>query len=137
MPGWARVAQGVGAEGIEEIRAGLATWRSTGTQVGYPTLLAFLADACGRGGRPREGLAALEEALAVVEQSGERFIEAELHRLRGELLGLAPAGDGRAPARTTDIDPEFRKAIEIARRCGARLFEPRPATDLCRPRRGA
>ena len=137
MGGWARVAQGVGAEGIEEIRAGLATWRSTGTQVGYPTLLAFLADACGRGGRPREGLAALEEALAVVEQSGERFIEAELHRLRAELLGLAPAGDGRAPATTPEIDAAFRKAIEIARRCGAKLFELRAATGLCRLRAGS
>ena len=131
------MAQGAGAEGIEEIRDGLATWRSTGAEVGHPTLLALLADACGRAGRPREGLAAIEEGLAAVERSGERFIEAELHRLWGELLGLSPAGDGRAQAGTREREAAFRKAIEIAHRCGATLFELRAAASLCRLRTGS
>ena len=137
LRGWARVARGAGAEGIEEIRDGLATWRSTGAEVGHPTLLALLADACGRVGRPRQGLAAIEEGLAAVERSGERFIEAELHRLRGELLGLSPAGDGRAQAGTREREAAFRKAIDIAHRCGATLFELRAAVSLCRLHTGS
>ena len=86
------------------------------------------------------------EALAVVEATGERFYEAELHRLRGELLLRQEAGEGRpspaqsAAARPHDPDPSghpeaeacFRQALEIAHRQGAKSLELRAALSLAR-----
>jgi hypothetical protein len=45
-----------------------------------------LAEAYGKAGQAEEGLAALAEALTVVDQTGERFYEAELYRIKGEFL---------------------------------------------------
>ena len=70
--------------------------------------------------------AALREGFAFVEQSGERCLLAELHRLDGEIALKRPEpGHARAEAC-------FRWAIEIARGQEARLLELRAATDLAR-----
>ena len=70
--------------------------------------------------------AALQEAFAFVEQSGERFWLAELHRLDGQIALKRPEPD-RARAEAC-----FLQAIEIARSQEARLLELRAATDLAR-----
>ena len=70
--------------------------------------------------------AALQEGFAFVEQSGERFWLAELHRLDGQIALKRPEPD-RARAEAC-----FLKAIEIARSQEARLLELRAATDLAR-----
>src|SRR5262245_21315388 len=79
------------SEGMVEIRAGLAVYQETGAALAQPIMLAFLAEAASRGQLFGEGLTALTEALAQTQRTGERFYEAELYRLRGELL-LAQAG---------------------------------------------
>jgi predicted ATPase len=84
--GMALAAQGQGAEGIAQMRQGLAAVRTTGTAAGMPTYLARLAVAYGQVGKGDEGLHLLAEALAMVNITGERAPEAELHRLHGELL---------------------------------------------------
>ena len=68
------------------MRAGLAALRAMGAEILRPNLLALLADACQCGGQIEDGLGALEEALVTAEQHAERFYEAELHRLKGELI---------------------------------------------------
>jgi predicted ATPase len=108
--------------------------------------LALLAESLKAGGQIDEGLAVAAEALAMVEATGERFYEAELHRLRGELLLRQEAGEGRpapaepAAARPHDPDPSrlaeaeacFRRALDVTRRQGAKSLELRAALSLAR-----
>jgi predicted ATPase len=108
--------------------------------------LALLAESLKAGGQIDEGLAVAAEALALAEATGERFYEAELHRLRGELLLRQEAGADRpspaepAGARPHDPDPSglaeaeacFRRALDVARRQGAKSLELRAALSLAR-----
>ncbi len=83
--------QGQVEEGISQIRQGLATYQAVGAEILHSYHLALLAEAYGKAGQAEDGLAALAEALTVVDKSGERFYEAELYRIKGELL-LAQEG---------------------------------------------
>jgi predicted ATPase len=76
--------------------------------------------------QPEEGLTALAEAQALVEESGERYYEAELQRFKGELL-LVQSPDDPAEAETC-----FHNALEIARREHAKSLELRTAMSLAR-----
>jgi predicted ATPase len=75
-------------------------------------------------GHPEKGLSTLSEALALVEQADERNWEAELYRLRAELLLLT--GDEDA------AENSVHKAIEVARHQQAKSWELRATTDLAR-----
>jgi predicted ATPase len=77
-------------------------------------------------GQPEAGLTVLTEALALVDTMGVRFMEAELYRLKGELL-LQPSSDNQAEAEAC-----FHKALEIARSQQAKSFELRTATSLAK-----
>lgn len=70
--GWALVQQGRLEPGLAQLREGLAANRAAGAQMSRPSHLALLADACLRASRPEAGLAAVDEALATVEETGER-----------------------------------------------------------------
>jgi predicted ATPase len=108
--------------------------------------LALLAESLMAGGQIDEGLAVAAEAHAMVEATGDRFYEAELHRLRGELLLLREVGEGRPspgePAAAQPHDPDqsglpeagacFRRALDVARRQGAKSLELRAALSLAR-----
>jgi predicted Zn-dependent protease len=83
--GWALTMQGQEEEGIQQIQQGLAAVRATGMESRRPYGLALLAEAYGKTGQAEDGLVALAEALTVVDRTGERFYEAELYRLKGEL----------------------------------------------------
>ena len=85
LRGWALAKQGQEEEGIAWMRQGLAAVRATGAEQGRPYFLAPLAEAYGRVGQTEEGLTVLAEALAAVHKTGERWYEAELYRLKGEL----------------------------------------------------
>jgi predicted ATPase len=78
--GWALVQQGREAEGIGELRSGLAAYQRTGGGVMLPQYLGWLAEALGRTGRVDEGVALVEDALEIVSKSGECVHEAELCR---------------------------------------------------------
>ena len=64
---------------------GLEAYRATGAEAGRSWFLGLLAEACGNHGQTKEGLAAVTEALIMVADTDERFYEAELYRLKGEL----------------------------------------------------
>ena len=113
-------------EAVEQIRQGLAAHQATGTELLRPQFVALLAEAFIAARRPSEGLHALEQGLASAQNSGDRYYEAELYRLRGELLLLEATP---APADATAC---FRKAIEIARKQKARSLELRAAMSLAR-----
>ena len=96
--GWALIEQGRAEEAIEQMRQGLAAHQATGTELLRPHFLALLAEALGKAGQVEEGLRVLEEALAVAHRNGERYYQAELYRLKGELLLMQATGRGVSQA---------------------------------------
>src|SRR5215813_35915 len=116
--GWALAQQGQGEAGIAQLRQGLAAFQAA-QQTLVTHHLTLLAEAYQAVGEPAAGLAALDEALAPVEQTEERFWEAEIYRLKGKLL-LEVEGAGRSHSITEGLpdaeSPEgcFLKAIAIA-----------------------
>jgi adenylate cyclase len=127
LRGWAQVEQGEIAEGLDALRRHLDAYRAIGADSGMPQYLAMAAEAYARAGEPEAGLAAIGEALALIERTDERWWEADLHRLRGELL-RASGGDA------ADAETCFRRAIEVARSRGARSLERRAAASLAQLR---
>ena len=126
LRGWALAIQGQRVEGVAEIRQALAAYRAMGAEQERPHHLALLAEAYGKAGQAEEGLRVLAEALAAVDQTGERWWEAELHRLKGELL-LLQSADQHAEAEAC-----FHHALAIAHRQQAKSLELRAAMSLGR-----
>jgi class 3 adenylate cyclase/predicted ATPase len=85
LQGWVLTEQRRGEEGIARMRQGLSSFRATGAEVQRTLHFSLLAEGYGKVGQPEEGLNALDEALAAVDKTGERFYEAELYRLKGTL----------------------------------------------------
>jgi predicted ATPase len=123
LRGWAQVATGEIDQGIAELRKGTHAWRATGSRFHFPYRLARAADAYRMAGLRAEGLHLVTEALEATERSGEGWFDAELHRLRGELL-----------SRRDGVEAEgcFHRALVVARNQGARYLELRAATSLAR-----
>jgi predicted ATPase len=124
--GWALSDEGPAEEGIARMHRGLAAYTATGAELWVPDLLALLAQAHGRAARPAAGLDLLAEGLDRADRTGGRWLEAELHRLRGELLLALPGPD------LAEAEACFSRAIAVAREQGARLWELRAATSLAR-----
>jgi predicted ATPase/DNA-binding winged helix-turn-helix (wHTH) protein len=129
--GWARIGRGDDEGAADEIREGLAAWRSTGARLMCPHYLALLTEALPPAADD-QALRLLDEALTLVESTGERSHEAELHRLRGERL-LSRARDS---ASVEAAEACFEQALAIARRQQAQSFELRAAISLARLHRG-
>jgi class 3 adenylate cyclase/predicted ATPase len=126
MRGWAVAEQGQLEEGITQMRPVLDAWRATGVALGVPWYLAGLAETYGKAGQPEEGLVMIAEALGVVNETGQRLNESDLHRVRGGLL-LTVSEDNHIEAESC-----FRRTIDVARRQSAKLWELRAATSLAR-----
>jgi DNA-binding winged helix-turn-helix (wHTH) protein/predicted ATPase len=121
---------------VERMIAGLDEVRALGTANQVPTHLGLISEALGNAGRASEGLEHISEAFDQVERHGERSHEAELHRIRGELLLRQRQPRSAAQtARASEAEKSFRRAIELARSQGAILWELRATTSLCRLRR--
>jgi predicted ATPase len=113
-------------EGLPLYMRGLATTRAAGKEREVPLASALLAEAYQRAGQAAEGLTVLEEPLSRIARTGEGWMEAELHRVKGDLLmGLPRRDPGEAEER-------FHRAIAIARQQSARMWELRAATSLAR-----
>jgi tetratricopeptide (TPR) repeat protein len=129
--GWATVlrgrwlcALGQAQDGHALLTQGLAAIRAIGAVTWTPMPLAWLGEACAALGQPYAGLNRLDEAAQFITASEEQFYEAELHRVRGDLL--CTAADGSAAERS------YRQAIALAERQGAKLLQLRAATSLAR-----
>jgi predicted ATPase len=128
MRGWALAEQGARADGIAHLRQGLAAWLATGSQTYRTYHLALLAETLGQEGETEEGLGVLAEAQALAERTGERFHEAELHRLRGEFLLRREAVEGAG----REAEDGFQRALAVARRQQAKSLELRAVMSLSR-----
>jgi predicted ATPase len=124
--GWAVSEQGQQETGIAQMREGLAAYLATGSTVTVMSFLGSLAEAYGRVGQADQGLAALAEALAQVEKTQERWYEAELYRLKGELLLVQDQSNA------AQAESWFQRAIELARQQSAKSWELRATTSISR-----
>jgi predicted ATPase len=124
--GWAWAMQGQGAEGIAQVRQGIAACRATGNALYVPYLCTVLADVADHLGHPADGLQALAEAHTLMEQQEDRWWEAEICRLRGVLL-LRQPGTPQAEA-----EAWLQRALDVARRQEAKALELRAAMSLAR-----
>ena len=126
MQGWALAMQGDAATGVAHIQQGLGVVQSIGQKLYYPYHLALLAEAYGQAGQSEVGLTYLAEALTLVEATEERWWEAEVCRLKGELLLRLPLPD------IPQAIACFHQALDVARRQQAKALELRAALSLSR-----
>jgi class 3 adenylate cyclase/tetratricopeptide (TPR) repeat protein len=120
MRGWALAEGGHGREGIAEMERGYAAVLGTRSNL-HSSARASLAAAYLRDGRAADALAIVDAECAVLEKSGARAFEAELHRIAGEALSPSP-----------DAEARLRRALEVARRRGEPALTLRAATSLAR-----
>ena len=126
LRGWARAKQGEPEPGIAQMRQSLAAMQALGSEQARPYSLAYLAEVYLDMGQAEEGLGVLAEALTLVNKNGERWWEAELHRLKGELLLRHAVPDEH------QAEACFDRSLAIARRQQAKSLELRAATSLSR-----
>jgi predicted ATPase/DNA-binding winged helix-turn-helix (wHTH) protein len=122
MRGWALVQAGDGEPGLAAVRDGMATITASESKDFVTYFLGLLAESLARAGEVESALDVVTEALTVAATCGERFYEAELHRLKGELL----QDSGAEPARSQEC---FTTALAIARRQRALGLERRIRTS--------
>ena len=113
-----------GEAGLERMRAGLAAYRRTGATLALPWFLGMLAQAQLAAGHAEAAAQTLDDALAMVARTSERFYAAELHRLRGVLLTEEGSGE--------EAEAHLKRALFIAREQQARGWSLRAATSLAR-----
>jgi predicted ATPase len=127
LDGWATMAKGRVYEGLMELRQGLNAWRHhTGARLWLPIFLALQAEGYAKAGESDKALRLIDEALAVSDETGERWSLAEVLRMKAALLlavGETPAGE---------IEALLARSLEIARAQQARCWELRTACDLAR-----
>lgn len=124
--GWADVLDGDLEGGIARMRVHMSQLKDGGSDYITDRGLTFVATALGRAGRFEEGLAALEEAFLFNERTGQRYYQAELHRLKGELLLGHDASNAAA------AEQSFHSALDISRKQRAKSWELRASTSLAR-----
>ena len=124
--GCAFALTGRASDAVQTIAASIAAYRSTGSTVLVPFYLSHQARAHAALGQFDDAERCINEALTAAETSGERWCEAESHRIAGEIELLSPErAAGKAQA-------HFERALEIARAQQARSWELRAATSLAR-----
>jgi len=121
--GWCLGVLGQPKEGIALLEEALTKFPS-GSRLGAPFHLVALAEVYGKAGQPKEGLKRLAAADELIEKTGERWAEAEMHRLRGNLLLSANRHDA--------AEDSYNRALAVAGRQSAKFWKLRAATDLAR-----
>ncbi len=136
LEGWALTMRGLtdsavneDGGGIEEYRAGCKIMIDAGTRFYASAILASGAEACLRAGHPDAAKSALDIAFTVKDDIGERFWEAEMQRLRGEVSLVGNEGNERDES---EAEHQFQGALQTARSQEAKSFELRAAMSLAR-----
>ncbi|WP_089935493.1 AAA family ATPase [Candidatus Entotheonella palauensis] len=126
MRGWVLVHQGQKEEGLAQMSESLAAIRQTGGEVSRPSHLALLAQAYGKAEQAEKGLALITEAQALMDKNGQRFYDAEVYVLWGDLL-LHQAVPDVSGAETC-----FKQALAVACQQQAKSWALRAAMRLAR-----
>jgi predicted ATPase len=108
--GWLKVKSGDVADGMSLLHSGLASYRATGAEMGVPYQLGLLAKACESAGQIEEAMTQLDEALQIVERTGERRFAAELNRHKASCCcGKGISRPARNRIRKPSASPESRR----------------------------
>lgn len=126
LHGWALCKMGDVEDGIQKMREGLSCFRSTGSEIGCPYYRALIAEALAVNGSFAQSLLLLEEAVKSVQNTGERWSEAGILRMRGAVLIHGPSENYSL------AEHSFKEAIEIARKQGEKTDALRAALYLKR-----
>ena len=124
--GYTSIAEGKYEQGYAELAPGIRHWRDTGGVHLVPYANMNLALALKAMGRVEEAVILIDDALEVIENTGHRMHEAEVHRIKGELL---LEGSLLSPGSATE---SFLKALGVARSQQAKGWELRAAMSLAR-----
>jgi predicted ATPase/class 3 adenylate cyclase len=131
IEGWVTLERGQLAAGVARIRQAWIDLRATGSRLFLPHLSVWLAEGYAAQAQITEALNVIAEALEFVHQTDERWWEAELYRLKGELLVKGEGGTLRVKEEAA-AEACFLKAIEVARRQTAKALELRATVSLAR-----
>ncbi len=123
LEGWVLTQNGEIEAGIHKIQEGLTDWQEMGARLLLPNFMMYLTEAYRRAGKIEAGLKILEDALSIIEETGERTYEAELYRLKGEMLTLMEA-------REVGIESCYMQALKSARRTGSKGWQLRTTISL-------
>jgi predicted ATPase len=120
--GWAMAASGQALEGMAMIDEGMDSLRQVQSRLREPYYLGLLAYACSAAGRADEAMKHVRDAFALIEKGGETWVEAELNRIKGDLL--QHLGDSR------DAELSYQRAYSLAVQQEAGSFVLRAAISL-------
>jgi predicted ATPase len=123
LRGWARVDLGEVEAGLADLRNSIRGLEATGTLIWMQFAHYHLARALAASGRLEPAMELVERILAEIGASGGRWYEAEIHRLKGDILRI----QGKS---VSEIEPQYEAAIAVAKRQGARAWELRAAESL-------
>jgi predicted ATPase len=126
LRGWALAMQGDGDEALVQMSQGLTAVLTTGQAIIRPIFLTLLAEVYGKVGHVDKALSRLAEAQAAMAESGRSDLQAEIDRLKGEVLLQ------QAEADMSKVESCFRQALDIACHQGAKSLELRAAMSLSR-----
>jgi predicted ATPase len=115
---------GKASDAVKMITSGLTARRLTGATLGAPTSLSFLARAYAELGQFDDAWRCIREAMTVVETTKERWWEAEVHRIAGEIALMSPQPD------TSKAEAYFERALAVARQQQAKSWELRAAMSM-------
>ncbi len=128
---WAAVLQGdPPADRIAQMQQAMEAYRATGTLLNRTTFLVLFAQACGVAGEIARGLAAVNESLALGEQTGELWIQAEAYRVKGTLLRLQASEQPQPAEAFKDARACFEQARQTAEQQGARSLVLRAMKEI-------
>jgi predicted ATPase len=114
---WVRGRLGDAPSGVDELRNSLAAYTGQGNRLALPWFLGFLAELEAKAGNIEPALASISEGLAAAQEGGQHYVDALLHRLRGDVLLK------RNPADPAPAEDAYQTAIAIAKQQGARSYE--------------
>ena len=126
MQGWLFALTGKAADAVQMLTSGITAWRSTGATVIVPTHLSSLARAYAELGQFDDAWRCIDEATTAVETTKERWFEAEVNRVAGEIALKSPEPD------VAKAEAYFDRALAVARQQQAKSWELRAAMSMAR-----
>jgi predicted ATPase len=112
------------SEAVHTLASSIETYRSTGATIYLPFVMSYLAKAHSRLEQHDKALDVIDRAIAMAQRTKEQWCEAELYRIKGKLVLRS--------GNIAEVEPQFERALEIARRQQARSWELRATTSMAR-----
>jgi predicted ATPase len=124
--GWLFALTGKASDAVHMITSGATAWRTTGSAAHLPAFLAQLAKAYAQGGQFDASRRCIDETMTAIDTSKERWLEADVHRIAGEIGLMSPQPDA------AKAEAYFEHALAVARKQQAKSFELRAAMSMAR-----